>query len=118
MKNVIVIDDDQGILSLFEKKLTASGYAVSTAMDGVEGLAKIRRERPDLVVIDVVMPKMDGFSVVREIRADDNLKAVPVIVLTAKGELGDLFRMEGVAAFFEKPFSCDELLAKIHQLIG
>ena len=118
MKKVLVVDDDVNIVALVQKRLETSGYAVVTASDGVEGLRKIREVRPDLVLLDVMMPGMDGFSIVREIRTDENLKCIPIVIITAKGELGDIFRMEGVSAIFEKPFKGDEVLVKVRELIG
>lgn len=118
MKRILVVEDDVGMLTLFHKRLESAGYSVFSASDGVDGLRKFREIRPDLLLMDVMMPGMDGFSVLREIKADPELKDIPVVIVTAKNELGDIFRMEGVAAIFEKPFQGDALLAKIRQLTG
>ncbi|NTV29467.1 MAG: response regulator [Candidatus Omnitrophica bacterium] len=118
MKKILVVDDDVNVVKLFQKRLESSGYAVISAADGEDGLRKVREVKPDLVLLDVMMPGMDGFSVVREIKSDPELKSIPVLIVTAKGDLGDIFRMEGVAGIFDKPLQGDEVFAKIRQLVG
>ncbi|NLE65753.1 MAG: response regulator [Elusimicrobia bacterium] len=118
MKRILLIDDDPGVMSLLKKPLEAAGYRVDMSGNGAEGLESARLQRPDIVLVDVVMPKMDGFSFVREMRSDDALKKTPIIVITAKTDLDDLFRAEGVEAFLKKPISIEEVLGRVEMLIG
>ncbi len=118
MKRVVVIDDDQGVVSLLQKRLEANGYQVSSAEDGVKGLEIVRSTLPDLVILDIVMPGMDGFSLVREIRSDERLKRIPLIVITSKGEMGELFKAEGVGIILTKPFKMEDILQKVEGFLG
>ncbi|MBF0619971.1 MAG: response regulator [Candidatus Omnitrophica bacterium] len=118
MLKVLVIDDEPGVLNLLQKRLEANGYAVVTAVDGIDGMRKMRAELPDLAILDVMMPEMDGFSLLKEIRSVEALKGIPIIVTTAKEELGELFRMEGVAGFFPKPFRAEDVIARVKAIIG
>jgi DNA-binding response OmpR family regulator len=109
---VLVADDEQRILNFLSSKLRASGYEVITASNGVEALEQVQAQEPDLVVLDVMMPKMDGFEALKEIRA---LSSVPVIILSAKGTNADKVKGLGLGAddYLAKPFSPDELVARI-----
>ena len=118
MKNILVMDDDPGQVLFLQRRLDLEGYRVTTAASGESGLQKMRIELPDLVIADVMMPGMDGFSFVREIRADMALTKTPIIIVTAQEELGDIFKMEGAQGFFTKPIDMDMLMAKIQDLIG
>ena len=118
MKNILVIDDDPGLLAFLQKRLDLAGYRVTTAASGEAGLEKMKADIPDLVIADVMMPGMDGFSFVREIRVDAQLTRVPIIIVTAQEELGDIFKMEGVQGFFPKPLDTEMLMDKIRSLIG
>jgi two-component system OmpR family response regulator len=116
VKHVLIVDDDINVATLLQKRLEAAGYRVSSAPDGIAGLKAIREYRPDLVILDVMMPGLDGYSLVREIKADDACKNIPLMVVTAKGDLSDLFRMEGISAIVEKPFKVEDILGKIRAL--
>jgi CheY-like chemotaxis protein len=118
MKTILVIDDDPGLLVFLQKRLDLAGYRVMTAGSGEPGLQKMKNDLPDLVIADVLMPGMDGFSFVREMRADTRLTKIPVIVVTAQEEFGDIFKMEGVQGFFPKPIDVEMLMEKIVELIG
>ena len=118
MKKVLIIDDDVNIVTLIRKRLEAVGYLVFDAADGTTGLRRIREIVPDLIILDVMMPGMDGLSVLREFKSNEELRHIPVVIVTAKGELADIFRIEGVTAIFEKPFKGDEIFIKIQGLLG
>jgi DNA-binding response OmpR family regulator len=109
---VLVVDDEPRILKFLELKLKASGYGVLTASSGVEALEQVEAQEPDLVVLDVVMPKKDGFETLKELRA---FSSVPVIILSAKEADTDKVRgLElGADDYLAKPFSPDELVARI-----
>ncbi len=109
---VLVVDDEQRILNFLNSKLRASGYEVLTASNGAEALEQVQAQEPDLLVLDVMMPKMDGFETLRELRS---FSPVPVIVLSAKGTNADKVKGLDMGAddYLAKPFSPDELVARI-----
>ena len=112
-KKILLIDDDEATLKLLKPFLVSKGYSVETAMDGLEGLEKVRSWKPDLVVLDVIMPRMDGYGFVREIKKDPKLRAVPVVVLTAREMMRDVFVQEGIKDYVIKPYDPEELLRMI-----
>lgn len=112
-KKIIIIDDDMDLVELLKTRLELHGYAISAAYDGEEGLARIQQEKPDLIILDVMLPKKDGYTVFREIKYKDDLKHIPIIVLTAKDKMEEMFAMEGLKLFVVKPFSSDELIKKV-----
>jgi len=109
---ILVVDDEQRILNFLSSKLRASGYEVLTASNGIEALEQIQAQEPDLVVLDVMMPKMDGFETLKGLRS---FSSVPVIILSAKGSNADKVKGLGLGAddYLAKPFSPDELIARI-----
>ena len=109
---VLVVDDEPHILKFLEVKLKASGYGVLTANSGAEALEQVEAQEPDLVVLDVLMPKKDGFETLRELRASNS---VPVIILSAKEAETDKIKglKLGADDYLAKPFSPDELVARI-----
>jgi DNA-binding response OmpR family regulator len=109
---VLVVDDEQRILNFLSSKLKASGYEVLTASNGVEALEEVQAQEPDLVVLDILMPKKDGFETLKELRT---FSPVPVIILSAKGTNADKIKgLElGADDYLAKPFSPDELIARI-----
>lgn len=111
-KKILLVDDEPEILDICRDYLKASGYDVVTAKDGAQGLSAARREKPDLVVMDLMMPEMDGLELCRAIRRDSN---VPIIMLTARVEETDkLVGLElGADDYMTKPFSPRELVARV-----
>ena len=107
--SVLIVEDDRNIQELLRMYLEKEGYAVTVAGDGGEGLSKFRSIKPDLVLLDVMMPVMDGWAVCKAIRADSQ---VPIIMLTAKGETDD-----GADDYVTKPFEMKELLARIEAVL-
>jgi len=105
-KTVLVIDDEPGIVEIVRVNLEAEGYAVIAAQDGVEGLEAIHAQRPDLVILDVMMPRMSGWEVLRHVEADLDTCGVPVIMLTVKASDMDVVRglEEGAVEYITKPF--------------
>jgi CheY-like chemotaxis protein len=118
MKSILVIDDDPGLLAFLQKRLGEAGYRVVVEVSGTIGFEKMKADPPDLVIADVMMPGMDGFSFVREIRSDEALGKIPVIIVTAQEDLADLFKMEGVRGFLPKPVDTQMLMDKVCELIG
>ena len=109
---VLVVDDEQRILNFLNSKLKASGYEVLTANNGVEALEQVQAQEPDLVVLDILMPKKDGFETLKDLRT---FSPVPVIILSAKGTNADKVKGLSLGAddYLAKPFSPDELIARI-----
>jgi two-component system response regulator MprA len=113
---LLVVDDDPKITAMLRRALQAEGYEVRTANDGREGLARAKERQPDLVVLDLLMPEIDGLEVCRRLRDEGN---VPILILTAKDETGDRVRGldSGADDYLIKPFALDELLARIRALL-
>ena len=111
-KKILVVDDERHIVRLVEVNLARAGYDVATAYDGVEALEKVKSEKPDMIVLDVMMPRMDGFEVLKRLQADPETQDIPVIMLTAKAQDADIFRgwSSGVSSYLTKPFNPRELL--------
>ena len=117
---VLIADDEPNIVISLEYLMKRAGYEVSIARDGQEAIDTIRRERPRLVLLDVMMPKKSGHDVCQELRADDALKDTLVLMLTAKGRDTDVDKGLGVGAdaYMTKPFSTKELAAKVAEMLG
>ena len=111
-KRILVVDDEIYIVHILEFTLTMEGYEVLTAADGEEALRRIEQDRPDLIVLDIMMPKMDGYEVLRRIRTDEEFKSLPVILLSAKGRPIDRETGLEIGAddYIVKPFSPRRLL--------
>jgi len=114
-KKILVVDDEVYILHILDFSLGAEGYEVITAADGEEAMRKARSEKPDLIVLDIMMPKVDGFEACRRLKADPETSPIPVILLTAKGrEVDRQMGMEvGADDYIVKPFSPTRLIEKI-----
>ena len=116
---ILAVDDTPENLEILRMRLEANGYAVETAADGEEGLAKARALQPDLVLLDIMMPKLDGIGVVRMLKADDTLRSIPVILVTAKADTRDV--VEGLDAggddYLTKPFEHRALLARVRSML-
>jgi len=117
---VLVADDDGDIVALVKTVLERSGHEVMTAGDGLEALVLVRDRRPDLAVLDVAMPELDGLEVLRRLRADDATSELPVVLLSARAQEADvaLGFAAGASAYMRKPFSPRELSDRIGELIG
>ena len=113
MKKILIIDDDPEIVNLTKSRLEANHYQVVTASNGEEGARLTAKENPDLIIVDIKMPKADGYTFVRSLKKDETHKKIPVIVLTAYGAMKDMFEIEGVDGYMVKPFKADELLDKV-----
>lgn len=109
---ILVVDDEERILNFLRSKLKASGYEVLTASNGVEALEQAQAQEPDMIVLDLIMPKMDGFETLKELRS---FSAVPVIILSARGADADKIKGLGLGAddYLPKPFNPDELVARV-----
>ena len=117
---ILIADDEPNILISLEYLMKREGYAVSVARDGAEALDTLRRERPTLVLLDVMMPTKTGFEVCQEVRADDELKDTLILMLTAKGRDTDVAKGLALGAndYITKPFSTKELVQKVRELLA
>jgi len=117
---ILAADDDEDILALVVFRLERSGYTVLQARDGEEALELAMRELPDLAVLDVMMPKLDGFELTRRLRAERATSRIPIILLTAKAQDRDVERGFDLGAddYLRKPFSPQELRARVHAILA
>ncbi len=117
-KKILVVDDERPIVRLVQVNLEHAGYEVVAAYDGKEALQKVEQEKPDLIILDVMMPQMDGFEVMQRLQADPKTRDIPVIMLTAKAQDADVFRgwQSGVTLYLTKPFSPFELISFVRRI--
>ena len=121
MKKILIIEDEELIYELLQRKLTQEGYEISIAKDGVEGLEKMREVKPDLILLDIVMPKKGGFEVMEEIQKDENLKDIPVIVISNSGQPVELDKAKALGArdwLIKTEFDPQEVIEKVKKQIG
>ena len=117
---ILVVDDEPDIIELVEFNLKQAGYVVTTAADGAEALKKIRAQKPDLIVLDVMLPEMDGFEICKALRLDEATAKLPIIMLTAKAaEIDRVLGLElGADDYLTKPFSPRELLLRVKKMLA
>jgi len=119
-KQILVVDDELDMLMAIKLRLEASGYEVATATDGLEGLNAARKLKPDIIILDIMLPKMNGYKVSRFLKFDEEYKHIPVIMLTALS--GDEDRTTGVEtganAYITKPFETQELVDTVRRFLG
>ena len=130
---ILVIDDDPSLVLIVERVLQTKGFEVLTAFNGLEGLQKAREEKPDLIILDIIMPRMDGYEVCRRLQNDPATAAIPVLMLTVKGRTGgriaDARRFDtrvqdrargfdvGATEFLSKPITAKELVKRVKALL-
>ena len=116
---ILVVDDDEIVARTIERSLRAGGFRVAVVHSGVEALRSARRQPPELMVLDIIMPGLDGFEVCRQVRADPILKDLPILFLTAKAKEED--RIVGLRAgaddYLTKPFNLDELYLRVRAIL-
>jgi DNA-binding response OmpR family regulator len=119
-KHVLIAEDEPHLVESLTFILGREGYEVTTALDGEAALQKIWATTPDLVILDVMLPKMNGFDILKKIRSSDALKSLRVIILTAKGQRQDRDTAEDIGAdlFLTKPFSNKEVVRAVNKLTG
>ncbi|NLE65393.1 MAG: response regulator [Elusimicrobia bacterium] len=116
-KKILIADDDRTLVKLLEATLQDAGYETVVAYDGEEALGKISAERPDLLILDVDMPKLNGYSFLFEMRALEERAPIPVMVLTCKEGMADIFKAEGVKEYLIKPVGVKDLLERVRRHI-
>ena len=119
-KRILIVEDETNIVESLAFLLRRDGFDVSTIPDGARAVGEAERVRPDLMILDVMLPNLSGFDVLRDLRAHDSLGATPVMVLTAKGQMRDRDQAEQLGAdlFMTKPFSNAEIIAEARRLTG
>jgi DNA-binding response OmpR family regulator len=120
-KRVVCIEDEPEMIDLVRLILGRKGFDVIGANGGIEGLETVQRERPDLVLLDLMMPDMDGWEVYQQMKADDELRNIPVVVVTAKAQSIDKvlgLHIAKVDDYITKPFGPQELLESVEKIIG
>ncbi|MDD3643230.1 MAG: response regulator [Candidatus Krumholzibacteria bacterium] len=116
---ILVVDDEVNITQILEFSIGAEGYEVITASNGEEAIDKARREQPDLIILDIMMPRIDGYEACRILKSNPLTKSIPVVLLTAKGRDIDkrLGYEVGATDYIIKPFSPSKLIDRIHELL-
>lgn len=119
-QRILVVDDHAENVELLEEMLVSSGYAVATANDGEDALKKAHKDLPDLILLDIMMPKMDGYQVCEALRNADDTKDIPIIFVTAKTEVKDwthaIFNM-GANSYITKPINAKKLIEKVKSVL-
>jgi len=119
-KKILVVDDEPDLVSTLKMRLEAAGFEVIVASDGNLGYDKVKLELPDLVILDLMLPGMDGFQLCRLLKFDQKYRSIPVVLLTAQSQKEDKEwgTKAGADCYLTKPFDAKELLAKIKELLG
>ena len=119
-KKILLVEDEKDMVYAVSLRLEAAGYEVITAVDGQEALNKARHEKPDLIVLDLMLPKIDGYKVCRMLKYDEKYKRIPIIMFSARAQESDkkLGSEVGADAYITKPFEPKVLLAKISDLLA
>lgn len=110
---ILIVDDDQDFAQLLGFDLKKRSYEIAFAGNGEEGLEKVKSEKPDLIVLDIKMPKMDGYTFVRHLKKDEENRDIPVVVLTSYEPMKDMFQLEGVKDYFVKSVDMQGLVKTI-----
>ena len=119
-RRVLLVDDEPGIIKTVGKRLEMAGYDVLTAMDGKDGLTKAQLGKPDVIILDLMLPKMSGFEVCAALKKDPQYQRIPIIIFTGKGQEMDerLCREIGANAYMNKPHQAKALIEQIEALLG
>ncbi|MDD5383141.1 MAG: response regulator [Candidatus Margulisbacteria bacterium] len=117
---ILLIEDEEDMVEAVRLRLEANKYEVLIAKDGSDGLQQARTLKPDLIILDIMLPKLDGFQVCRMLKFDSNYSRIPIIMLTAKTQAQDIAQGKemGADAYITKPFKAEDLLAKIKELLA
>ena len=117
MAKVLIVDDEPDIVRIIKARVQSAGHQVVTAANGKLALAMLQDEIPDLIILDVLMPEMDGFQMYKELKQKPLLSKIPVLVVTARGKMEDTFRVIGVDEFISKPFEPEDFMRKVATLL-
>lgn len=120
-KKILIVEDEEIMYTLLQKKLTAEGYDVSVSRDGEEGLKKIKEGKPDLILLDIVMPKKGGFEVMEEMQKNESLRNIPIIIISNSGQPVELDKAKELGAkdwLIKTEFDPQEVIEKVKRQIG
>ena len=120
-KKILLIEDEEIIINVLERKLIQGGYKTFVARDGEEGIKKIKEEKPDLVLLDIIMPKKGGFEVMEEMQEDQEMKKIPIIIISNSGQPVELDKAQRLGAkdwLIKTEFDPEEVLKKVIKQIG
>jgi len=118
-KRILIADDEEDVVTTLQFTLEKEGYQCLTAYDGKEALDKAKRENPDLIILDIMMPKMNGYEVSRLLKFDERYKHIPIVMLTARTQAKDkeIGRDTGADVYITKPFEMDDLVSTVHNIL-
>ncbi len=116
---ILLVDDEPDLVQMVSVRLTAAGYEVAKAYDGQEALAKVKEVHPDLIILDLMLPKLDGYKVCRLLKFDERTRPIPILIFTARAQVEDVTLATecGADAYITKPFEAKMLLGKIQELL-
>jgi DNA-binding response OmpR family regulator len=119
-ERLLIVDDEKDFVGFISERLEAKGFDILTAFDGKEGLGMAQSQRPDLIILDVSMPEMNGYDVCRNLKTDENYKDIPIIMLTARFQPNDIMfgKEMGSDAYLTKPLELELLLNTVNTLLG
>lgn len=117
---LLLVDDEPDLVQMVSVRLKAAGYEVSTAYDGQEALEKVKESRPDLMILDLMLPKLDGYKVCRLLKFDERTRGIPILIFTARAQVEDVTLATecGADAYLTKPFEAKVLLGKLQELLA
>ena len=119
-KRILIVDDEPDLVETIQVSLELEDYECLLAYDGFRGFERAQKEKPDLIILDVMLPGMNGYKVCRLLKFDEKFKHIPIIMLTAEAQEKDRLtgKETGADVYMTKPFSADKLLAKVHEYLG
>lgn len=117
-KKILIVEDEPGLVLMLKARLESEGFQVHSAADGIDGIKKAKTIRPDIILVDIMMPKLDGYSMAQRLKEDDITTGIPIVVVTVKETMKDLFKKIGVNHYFTKPFNDEELLGTIKNILS
>ncbi len=119
MKKILAVDDDAMVLAVIKKRLEFAGYEVISAMEGLEGLKKARTENPDLIVLDLILPNLNGYQICAMLKRDSTYRNIPIVMLTSRSQQADIAEgmKAGADAYITKPYDPDEFITTIQNLL-
>ena len=118
MDRILVVDDDASVRELLKNRLLANGYEVVMMDNGLDAISMMKNWRPDLIIMDVYMPSIDGLSLFQEIQSDEELKDIPILVISGVKSMRDIFQPSRIARFMTKPFDPKALLATVKECVS
>ena len=118
--HILLVDDEPDLVQMVSVRLKAAGYNVAVAYDGQQALDYVKQTRPDMIILDLLLPKLDGYKVCRLLKFDERTKGIPILIFTARAQVEDVTLATecGADAYLTKPFEAKTLLSKIQDLVG